>query len=348
MSLYIGKDNIGDSILHITSETQTETEMKSGIVNSTIFHSKEGLVTIKKYSSISMTGSTSDMYVEFPAEGIEYLHSTSPRLIFQVVVNGKVHDYLKWANNVDGMMFWYNAVNGNYSTDPEPGYRFIRIGNSTTINSVELLVFNVDVEGNTYHPIPQTNDILIDSTQVSIGSIDISSINYVVTPPVNTSDYSFFDSNGIQTQIINTTTPSSGVSFNMQSPISVHLGSKKILDSTSTFVTLHNSIKETVHKPYASIVLRGGRTTNVQFFTIPTGVSKLIFSMYFPASNVDHTFIVNGSYIKKQFAKYYVGVSIFNLYFYIDGGIVYLRSEASGSSSDTLTFIEGYYYLLYK
>ena len=348
MSLFIGKDTSGDSILHVSSTQETKAALQSGIINSTIFHSKEGLVTIKKYNHISMSGTTSDMYVEFPSAGIDYLHSTTPRLVYQIIVNGRVHDYLKWANNVDGTLFWYNSVGGSYSTDPEPGYRFIRIGNSTTIASVELLIFNVDVEGNTHHPIPQNSEILIDNTQVSIGSIDISDINYVVTPPVNSDDYSFLDSDGVQTQIINTTTPSSGVSFNMQNPVNVYLGSKKVLDSTSTFTTLHNGVKDVVHKAHAEIVLRGGQTTNVQLFTVPSGVFKLIFSMYFPSSNVDHTFIVNGSDIKKEFARYYIGVSIFKLYFYISGGIIYLRSEASGNSADTLTFIEGYYYLLYK
>ncbi len=348
MSLFIGTDGSGDKILHISSSSNSEAELKSGVIKTSIFFSKEKLVTIKKFNHIALIGSTSDMYVEFHEEAINYLHSKSPRFIFQVVVNGMVHDYLQWANNVDGMMFWYNAVGGKYSTDPEPGYRFIRIGNSITITSVELLVFNIDVEGNTHHPLPSSNEVFINSSTFSIGGIDLKSINYVCSPNVNSTDYSYLDSNGNQVQILNTVPASSGVKVDMQSPLSVYLGTKKVLDSSTHFITLHNGIREVVHKDLGEIVLHGGNTTNIQFFTIPSVVSKLIFSMYFPTSKVDHSFIVDGSDVKKEFARYYIGKSIFKLYFYISSGIIYLRSEASGSSSDTLTFLEGNYYLLYK
>lgn len=348
MSLFIGTDESGDKILHISSGSNSEAELKSGVLSSSIFYSKEKLVTIKKFNHIKLSGSTSDMYVEFSAEAIDYLHSKSPRLIFQVVVNGRVHDYLKWANNVDGMIFWYNALGGNYSTDPEQGYRFIRIGNSTTITSVELLVFNIDVEGNTYHPLPSSNEILINSSTFSIGGVNLGSINYACSPSVNSTDYSYLDSNENQVQILNTVPASLGVKVDMQSPLAVYFGTKKVLDASTNFITLHNGVRQVVHKALGSIVLYGGTTTNVQFFTIPSGVNKLIFSMYFPSSKVDHSFIVDGSDVRKEFARYYVGASVFKLYFYISDRIVYLRSEASGKSADTLTFLEGYYYLLYK
>lgn len=253
MSLYIGKDDVGNSMMHITKGVNTVNEMKNGILSNTVFHSDLPYLTYTSYDAISYTDYYKAGYydvtsVQFPSEAISDIISGNK--LYLVVVNGEVlntSDFytaeIPVGSNIPvgvSIGTWYASDSyiasseqiyySDYSYAPSYGYNYKKIQGAGKRN-VKLVVINVNIDGGWILPSFTGNDIFISSSGIIIKGVDILNYRYLSPLILNSTDSVL--SNGITTfQLINEVGGSS-LTLSTYEDITIKIDNKVIF-STST------------------------------------------------------------------------------------------------------------------
>ena len=346
MSLYIGKTVSGNNTLHITSSSTSSSSMKSDtpLIN-TVFHSSVEMLTAKVFNAASISVGP-DYYILFTEATIAYIFSNAERRVYELIVNGKVHRYRTWANNPDTNIFWYNLSKTVYNNGIFATARYARIKNSVPITSVQLVVYNIGINGTWLDFIGHGN-ILINDTTIRINNQNIAEIGYVINGVNNAIDYSFIDDGAITRQIVNSV---NGVGVTLSSSpttTQIKVGSKVIINSSTQVSVFTKHAVQTTYRAYNSILFYGNSTDNHKLFDIPSNAKELLCTWLFTGSGgVDLTFLIpniSGSTVLT--AVYQGGVSTIYIYLYILNNVLYVRGVGSGNNADVLHFLEANYYL---
>lgn len=350
MSLYLGKDAANvNPLLHITSGERSEAELKNtSVLSDTIFTSSAPIMTASVFhiTSIISTGGV-DYTLGVPVGVLSKMFSKPNRLLYNLVVNGMVHTVMQWANTPNGYLYWYGSTNSVYSNDPFIEATRIKIGSPVSVTSAAIVVYNLDIFGNYYRDITQGTEITVNNTGITFGTVALKDIGFIANKIVNTVDYNFLDFNRQTRQILGSTARGSNSFEITTQPLSIKTGGYEILNSTSIFNTC--VIGQTLTATYdtGNIIFYGGQTVDRKIFDLPSGTSEFLFTLYFTTTKgVELTFLANNESFTTQFAYNIVGGSVFSIYVKCYGNAVYIRSSATGSSSNTLTFLGFRAYLM--
>lgn len=278
MSLYIGKDNNNNSILHTTTSTETISSMRSGILQSTAFHSDLPYAMHKVYSPLS----SNVLYIPdqpylYPSYITTYTIPTEllqlciDKMFLCVVVDGpKVLSGANVPNAYsEGSVVWYATPSPTSSTlyvaVPSLTYKYPAVLGNFTASGTKFYSFNISQETG-YIPVsfPGT-DINIDEGVIGIKGIDLSSIGYLSSSSINTVDTTATTSNTLDTiQFVNDVAVSGGMSIEASSAGNeiISIGGKAIFDSaiSSKYIYLGSV---TGHLAYGAVTLSNssGSTT---------------------------------------------------------------------------------------
>lgn len=251
MSIFVGRDNGSKPIFHITHGEATSSEMKSGILPSTVFHSSLLYITHTPYSCaitarhsnyrISTGLSYSPVVIcEIPSEAIISL--VSARVAFVVVVSA--NGVKKIANDIisglDAGLFAFGAESSCrgwehgvffYQNTPFPTSekKYMMISESAgTITEITLFVLNLNTNGyiGRYFSTPE---VKIKKDDISVNGLNLLDYRYISTVKVND-----IDTSAGQIQFINSITTGTPSLQLLSSPSSKKILSrgKVIFDST--------------------------------------------------------------------------------------------------------------------
>ena len=199
MSLFVGKNNQGISVLHISKTEASLEYMKNypQYVN-TAFHSELNYLTAKRFTGFSIirgyTETSGGWTHKFDAVYLtdEFLNfiaaNGSPGFI--MFIDGAL--FVSYAAAAWGGQFIAFAP-GSYLTDPAayPSYakRYLGLPNTVYSGSVELFTLNVGYNG--FIPTAKTNnEISIKRSSIKVRGVELNKFDYVSTQPMNAYDKS--------------------------------------------------------------------------------------------------------------------------------------------------------------
>ena len=178
MSLYIGEDNTGSNILHLTKNNVNQNDIKNGFIyNSTVFLSSASIFEVVYTSNIAVPSATTNTYgsVALGTTLSGYLNN-SAYTVFMYVVDG--------SNNASSAfysdMFYFRWGTGNFT-----------VANTSTANNGKTLLFVVaalvsnSLEGK----------ILLSKNSIKFGSIDLALKKFIAfstTAPSAVASYSLW------------------------------------------------------------------------------------------------------------------------------------------------------------
>jgi len=230
MSLYIGKDDNNDAIMHITTGSKTKNELTSLTpdLSSAIFHSKCAYL-FSKYEKYTMTAQTGSMcegnYVTI-SKSSSYMIGPSGNLRTTLVfVNG---EYVNMYVNAPFVSF---ALGYYYDSDSEQLVIYLNdLSGSVTIQLLFTDYFGLTYNSSNidYYGAP----IIVNNYELSFNGFNYFDNQWVVTPPINDSD-DILSIQGKQYQIINSTSTSGGFSLDTSNgTVKIYKGSKCLVDSS--------------------------------------------------------------------------------------------------------------------
>lgn len=343
MSLFIGKDNNNDNILHITKGETSLNDMKStSLLVSTLFHSKLPIMTAKKFEAVSITyintytpyyfnAKTGKRYdIEFHVEAIDYLLSNSNILVYDIVADGNVVFDVGNYSKANGICQWFNSDKSISHNHPFIGAKYARISKSivgTVIDpvSVQLIVYNIDVLGNLINTFSDTDrSIHITDSAITIGTDNMLDNSYVSNTIINTSDYTFTDVGNATRQLLNSSGASGTVEIkNTTSGIEIYNGNVKVFDTTSEMVVYKLYETQTLHKNYGDFGCGPTYSQTWKLFDIPSYATDIFLTIQTISATIPAT--LNFSLIMPttstyyMFALYPIDTSTMNrVYIYID------------------------------
>lgn len=218
MSLYLGKDNTDEPILHITSENVSrEVINKDTRVLSTTFHSKYPLFSCFLYPSTSVVrGSNNASICIFDASLYSRvdLHND---LSYCVIVNGSSNNTKPYGHSSGytslASVVWYrsqasalndSSTSTNYdrSMYPSSSYKYARVHTSYTGTNIGLLLSNFNSNGLLTEFSPIDTSIFINNEDIIIGQRSLKSTKYMSSETLNPSDV-VINTNGRSYQLIN-------------------------------------------------------------------------------------------------------------------------------------------------
>lgn len=363
MSLFLGKDNIDDNVMHLTSGHTNLEDMKSiTMLPSTIFHSKLPIMTVKKFDALSITyagaytpvqyssGYTGKhYYLEFDSEAINYMLNTmSNPMVFDVIISG-IYNNTPYSYSVrtvshysviNGIHKWYDVNQNPFTAKGQPfvGAKYIKIGVLNDPNApltAHLMVYNIDIFGNYLNNFALNGgDVKINNTSISIGNIDMFSKSYISNTIINDNDFIFSDHGGTR-QLLNSSATSDGIEIkNTTNGIEIYNGTNKMFDTNANMVTfgLHNT--QTLHKNTGDFYVGNLQTKNYKLFDIPIDAVDIIITIQ-SLSGTTNNSILNFSVIKGT-TPYYVNIAYYyeevtegeartTISFYVTSDSVYLH-----------------------
>lgn len=297
MSLFIGKDIVGDNILHITKGNTSLIDLKSTtILTNTLFHSKLPIMTAKIFQAVSITyinsyfrNSYTKRYdIEFSVDAINYLLNSTNIMTYDIVADGNVVTTVSNYNKANGIFQWYDAAKTTSHNQPFSTAKYVRFGkvgisyaDITTPVSVQLVVYNIDVLGNITPPFSTTDrSILINNSTISIGLDNMLSKSYVSNTTINNVDYTFTDIGGITRQLLNSSGASGSVEIkNTANGIEIYNGSVKVFDTAATMMTYKIYDKQTLHKNYGDLGCGPTTAKTWKLFDIPSNATDLFLTI---------------------------------------------------------------------
>ena len=346
MSFYLGKDSNNTSILHVTKNITSSSSMKSATpLNNTVYHSNMTPLSAKVFNATSISAGP-DYYILFPQEAIDYVFSSSPRRVFELVVNGKVHRYETWANVPDTANFWYNLAKTTYNNGIFDTARYTRTKNNSPITTAQLIVYDITTAGTWLTTGSAVSGVTIDSGAIAVGGTAISDIGFVVDGVVNPVDYTYYDDGNVARQIISPTTGNVILAAE-NGGTTITIGGKCILNSGAALSMFMETASQTKAVAYDVIRVGGASTINYKLFDLP-GTAKEIFCSWFYDLTIDITvtFLVpNVSGTAVQTAVHQAGISTWRTYLYILNNAVYVRVVGTGNNADVFHFYAGVYTL---
>lgn len=266
MSFFIGKDNNDRAVIHITSDTVSESVIKSGEISSTIFHSdlqylgfevfEPSEVYTKNPTSRSgkttpggkMCSFTDDFYLKFSGN--------SRRMFFMSVAGESYMTPILTGTYIRNFVYtvhWYSTANPDFSTSdgvynsldyPTSTYKYAFIMTSST--DIKAVLSNYS-DGNFIVPPTSGNDIYLDKNEMLVNGVDLREYRYICSGTINSIDDTT-NINGNTYQLINST-PKSGsmsISSNGSSTGEISIGGAAIFKESSS------QVKLTAGRRYAS------------------------------------------------------------------------------------------------
>ena len=257
MSLYLGKDNANNNILHLTKGTNSEAAMRSGIQSNTVFHSTLPFISValSNIGTLTHMGSeyfynnnrtriTGDGYLyllSIPSELLTYFRTEKPEPFAFLTFNAFSYDHIdsrvmalsphSGISPSASRQYFYTNSSGHIS--PRENATHLLIGSSKPIHNVFIIRLAT---------LPSLSGPINISSQVfTIGSYDLR--NYRFLGPEDTNNYDpVINMPGFSRRIINST----GHVGNQVSIISspnheIHFGGNRVF---STGVSIPERVKQ--------------------------------------------------------------------------------------------------------
>lgn len=300
MSFYIGKDNIGSSVMHISKNAASVDDLKAGERSDTVFHSDMKFLT---YEEIPCTFSSKSVILDRNVASV--LGGSNAYIM--IIINGKVFDggffqdrETYWSSSgtgIDGVSYayssgmWYDGGGGaaGWYYGNRPTYTYNAFQGRDTIYSAKVLKLNI--VNNAYIPLPRPAiDILIGSGTIKVKGFDLLNLKYLSKTGVNATDYKFTGVGGAQFQLVDSSTGSSVGISTENSKVEIRSGNKVVVSSSLSvrqFVSGIGSLDIDEIKLYSTGWSPREKTTT----------QKLYFSSFSGETPTwDDTFILNYPY----------------------------------------------------
>ena len=258
MSLYLGKDNANNNILHLTKGTNSEAAMRSGVQSNTVFHSTLPFISValSNIGTLTYMGSEysyNNNRIRITGDGYLYLLSIPSELLTYFRTENKPEPFAFLTFNI----FSYDNINSRVRVlsppsgiSPSSSRQYFYTNSSGHIslreNATHLLIgsskpiYNVFVIRLATLP-SLSGPINISSQVFTIGSYDLR--NYRFLGPEDTNNYDpVINMPGFSRRIINST----GHVGNQVSIISspnheIHFGGNRVF---STGVSIPERVKQ--------------------------------------------------------------------------------------------------------
>ena len=215
MSLYIGKDAGGTSVLHLTYGNTEQNSMKTGILSSTVFHSSLPYLTYEVVPIVASSYSSGYTFFSIDRNIAADLGATNKGYFF--ITGGAIYtggSYLArtsyWDGGIVGIQrqvsygAWSDVFpNYGWSFSFTPSYQYNKFGVPGNFSLVTNYMVVVNVVNDVYVPIPfDTSGINISRTNFFVNGKDLLNFKYINPKVINGIDPtgSF---NSTQVQLIN-------------------------------------------------------------------------------------------------------------------------------------------------
>lgn len=192
MSFYLGSDNNGNKIMHMTKGQHELETMKGDSFDDTVFHSSLGYMRVKGFGidrkvigrEYTRDGWTFTVnYIVVTDEFLEYYGDD--KKAFFIEIDGEIQTGVSFNNVIRNLCFDESDYIGTAGAYPSN----IKKAISCPINensNVRVLVMNVNPEG--FVPLDTSGDIIIGNNTLTVGSVDILDFNYITTKKLNYQD----------------------------------------------------------------------------------------------------------------------------------------------------------------
>jgi len=213
MSLYIGDSSSG-KVMHITTDSRSVSDLQSGILPDTVYHSNMEFITYTEYAIDTVHNDLN--YLDEYGRGIlgsACMASTALPLIragrtFLLVDNA--YNAVSVCNIGESITYnsYYNG-NNSYGTMPvllttteylglnysNRGYLSIMRTHTNmstvdliplkrrSVNATKILIFNIDVNGDIFPMQRTSSDIKIANGKIDVLGVNLASLRYVATQP---------------------------------------------------------------------------------------------------------------------------------------------------------------------
>lgn len=193
MSFYLGKDNNGTSILHMTNTTNSKQELKEGLLDSTTFHSSlpyirwEEVPIISKVLLNAWTGWALTELIIDPT--VAALIGTNDEA-YVFVCDGTTYVYPPRYYNDDGVVaqygYWTGSTYGNVAAEPSTTYNKIYLAyHYTTVKMYRIL----NITKTKYiEEIPSDSSILISNNSFTVNGTSLAEFKYISRGILNNLD----------------------------------------------------------------------------------------------------------------------------------------------------------------
>lgn len=254
MSLFIGKNNDGTPLVHITSDTREASSLKTAPIGTSVFHSDLGYLSYTVYSPIMTTfipdyKVSSSYYpgglvIEMPAEFYAKFSVYTNRCYFILLDDSdsglNVYHYnlgTKPPNDLPPQIAWYSFIptattnNGLYEGElpyPTSVNRYGYINTKVNTANVKLIVTNY-ADATIIEKNKTSNSISISNESFTVGGVDISRYPYITRHIINNIDTSIVLNNEVYQLCNSNSTGSFALISNPN--IQLKVGDKVIADS---------------------------------------------------------------------------------------------------------------------
>lgn len=212
MSMYLGKDNTGEFIFHVTSSVTDENVMKSSTaVSNTIYHSKGNYLEVHRFDAVSYaypSGGYTTVEFNFNAmyDLYAYYNSTFYKQCFLIIASGKV---------VALNLGHYWGTSHSVIDSITSGYDYTK--NFTWLpgihTSVYMLVFNVSAQDalGVFPSVKATSAQLTTTKGITFAGRKSLYQYSQISNVINNVDPTFTDFSGNSLQVVNSFNRSGGV-----------------------------------------------------------------------------------------------------------------------------------------
>ena len=349
MSMYIGDDNVGDTIFHVTKGPQDINNMRGSPIESTLIHTKSNLITAKKFDAV-LTEDYPFTYLTFPSDFITSLTDGTNAFVYQIIVNDKLIDNV-WFSTVSAVgnpasmlppVVWSTAVGVQSPLNLYPNstssvgviysglyelYEFAGSTPPTPITSVYALIYNMTADGTVINNNSQ-GEVLITNNEFTLGGNNFLDTLFI-SNKINDVDLEFSPYGEQSFQLINSSAPQTGIDFDVSNGVVIKNGTRKILDTSSTAFVLQPQNKQVFSFPSQHFIFRDDVPTYIPICsTSTTNPTVVMISVYNTgASKVLFTFLLDASTQKQR-----IGSVVFNGSHWLNIYIEYNNNEVALSS----------------
>ena len=213
MSLYVGKEETGVGVLHLTNGDTSLTSIKSGILSNTVFHSLLKYTTWNEHTLTPITRESGNVFLRLDSSVAADIGAN--RRLFLVSIDGTIVQYISQVYNFDGIYGWrnggwfgqwYGGGTKLYSESaiPDGGHYDYLPPAGMNLSNSKLYILNLTDTG--YLPISTpTNDIRISKSNIIVRGVDLLNLRYVSPNQINSVD-TILNLGGRSLQLINSYT----------------------------------------------------------------------------------------------------------------------------------------------
>lgn len=289
MSIFIGKDNLNNPLLHITKTSKSASAMKTGVVSDTVFHSDLGYIEYENYACTIVDSGVS--YASIPTEALNLIVSNKRMYFFVYQLSSGVYtQYLSVIANTPGNAYFYNSALSAYGYYPSSTYYRLRLPVSGVL-SCYICIVNIDDNGFIPRTLPQ-NDIRIGAGDFIVKGVDLLDYKYIQSSTINDQDIAFQVNSNETFQLINSV-PSVETIEIKGSPIKQEIlkGNKVIFTTENKRNKIFYKEKLTKVVPYGT--LSTSYSTTWDYELLPAGTfanGDMFFIKYFADGNTGKDF----------------------------------------------------------